>query len=447
MRKTLLIVGCIAALLLSACTGESKRPVATGEGSVRAINAIPTSPSILFLIEERSLATVEYSTASNRFLYDNLVYTFNFEAVFPDGVLQQRIASSTVNVETDHEYTFVITGDLVAPTIIVWDEVVRDWQGTETTFQARFAHTAESLGPIDVYFAAPGTPPVVGQEAGTLVFGELLPAIDYTAGEFVYTITTAGDPNDILFTSNTVNPTAQIGFIITVFDSTANDPGPLAVRILNDTGGVSTLADADVLPTIRFLHASAALDPSDVYTDELLLDQILTNHAYRDVSGDIDLADGSYTYTYTSVGNVGSILFEGVGSVFPGTRNQLYIIGEAGALNSFIRISDRRSVETLVKFTFIHTAVNHPFVDLYIVEAGTDIEDVFPRFFNITPTGTPVSANIENSDLEFYLTIANEKTVIAGPVALTTTLGDVLEYLSYDNVDPATADLVLIPNP
>lgn len=447
MRKTLLIIGCIAALLLSACTGESKRPVATGKGIVRSINAIPTSPAILYFIEERSIATIEYSTVSSNFPFDNLDYIFNFEAVFPDALVPRRVASSSVKVETDREYTFVITGDLAAPTIIVWDDEIREWQETETTFQSRFAHTAESLGPIDVYFAAPGTPPAAGQEAGTLAFGELLPAIDYTAGDFVYTITTAGDPNDILFNSITVSPASQIGFIITVFDSTANNPGPLTVRILNDTGGISSLADADISSTIRFLHASAALDPSDIYTDELLLDQIVTNHAFRDVTADIDLASGSYPFTYTSVGNVGSILFEDTKILFSDARSQLYVIGVDGALSSFIRTPDRRSVETLVKFTFIHTAVNHPFVDLYIVEAGTDIADVFPRFFGIAANGIPRNANIDAGDLEMYLTVSADKTVIAGPVALTTTLGDVLEYLSYDNVDPATADLVLIPNP
>ena len=46
-----------------------------------------------------------------------------------------------------------------------------------------------------------------------------------------------------------------------------------------------------------------------------------------------------------------------------------------------------------------------------------------------------------------YLTVSGEKTIIAGPVPLTIALGDVFEYLSFDNVDPAIADLVEIPLP
>jgi hypothetical protein len=87
-------------------------------------------------------------------------------------------------------------------------------------------------------------------------------------------------------------------------------------------------------------------------------------------------------------------------------------------------------------------------VDLYIVEAGTPLDDVLlPFFFNLMPGSLPLTTRIEQGDLELYLTVSGEKTVIAGPVSITTALGDVLEYISYDKVDPATADLVEIPLP
>ena len=42
---------------------------------------------------------------------------------------------------------------------------------------------------------------------------------------------------------------------------------------------------------------------------------------------------------------------------------------------------------------------------------------------------------------------SGEKTVLAGPIAFTAALGDIIDYISYDNVDPAIADLVAIPLP
>ncbi len=177
------------------------------------------------------------------------------------------------------------------------------------------------------------------------------------------------------------------------------------------------------------------------------MDQIVSNHAFRDVTGDIDLASDTYILTYTPAGNAGSILVEDAIVVFSSAHHQVYVIDGALEPRAFIRVPDRRSVETLVKFTVQHTATNHPVIDFYIVEAGTDIADVLPTFFLLPSTGGAVSANIDVGDLEMYVTEAAEKTIITGPVALTTALGDVLEYIIYDNVDPATADLVVIPAP
>lgn len=447
MRKILFILGCIATLLFGACAGESGRPTATGKGAVRSINTIPTSPGIVFLIEERSIGVSEFSNATSRASFDDLEYIFNFEAIFPGELGARRIASSAIKVLKDHEYTFLVTGDLETPTIIVWEDPIRIWEGTETTFQARFSHTAESLGPIDVYFAAPGVLPAAGQEIGTLAFGELLPAVEYEPGDFSYTVTTAGDPNDILFTSETISPVSRVGILLTLFDGSANDAGPLAGRLFTDTGTSSNLPDINVPPTVRLINASAALEPSDVYSDELLIDQIATNHGFRDVTDDIDIASDIYTFTYTPVGNVGSILFQEVNFVAASTHSHFYVVGDAGAQFGVMINPDRRSVETLNKLTFVHTAINHPRVDFYIIDAGTSVEDGVPRFFGVPPNGLPLNANIVEGDYDIYLTVAAEKTVIAGPEPVSMTLGEVMEYISYDNVDPATADLVLIPLP
>jgi hypothetical protein len=49
MTRVLLAI--IAAATIAGCGGESALPEASGEGVIRMINAIPTSPEIGFLIE------------------------------------------------------------------------------------------------------------------------------------------------------------------------------------------------------------------------------------------------------------------------------------------------------------------------------------------------------------------------------------------------------------
>jgi len=350
-------------------------------------------------------------------------------------------------MQKDTLHTIIATGDLAAPTLLTWQKPLRDWDGTETVFEAQFAHLADSLGPIDVYFDAPGVAPVAGAAIGTLSFGEILPVDDYTSGDFVYTATTAGNPGDILFTSTTFTPDPSGGFIITVFDGTANDPGEYAFKVTTDEGLTSNLNSDSVLPTVRFIHANSTIGATDIYTDNTVMNQILANHAFRDVTGDIDLASDLYTFTYTPAGNSGVILEESPLLVLGASHSQIYLFGDDTSPRASLRVPDRRSVETQVKFTFVHAATNHILVDLYLVETGTSIDDVFPEFIQVTPGAAPPTITPNAGEYDMYLTVSGDKEVIVGPETITLELGDVLEYISYDTVDPTTADLVLIPLP
>ena len=449
MKQKLLLLGQLAGIvmLLAGCAGESNFPTAKGSATFRVINAIPTSPTVAMLIEERTIGTAEYKGSSSQSEFDDLKYTFNFEAFLPGQVARSRLASVPVDTQRDQAYTFLVSGDLATPTITLWQAPLREWQATETVFEVRFAHGAESLGPVDVYFQAPGVAPVLGDQIANVQLTAISPAVELPAGDYVLIITSPDDPADVLFTSKTLTPPAAAGYVFTFFDADANEVDPIAVRQFGDNGGALRVVDVNSTPTVRFFHATPNLETSDVYTDEMLTEQILANHAYRDVSADLPLAASPYTLTYTMAGNVGSILLEDDISVIEGIHFEYYVVGEMGALGGFLLQPDRRPVETLAKFTFLHTATNHDAVDLYILPAGSDIATSFPRFVNLTIGSPPVTESLQQGDFEMYLTTAGQKTVIAGPIAFSPVLGDILNYISYDNVDPAIADVVLIPLP
>ena len=447
MGKTLLILGCIATVIFAGCAGESDFPVATGEGNIRAINAIKTSPTMGVLIEERQLGTVAYKLSTAVATFDDLDYTFNVEAILAGDILVTRVASQFVDVVLDTEYTLLISGALAAPDITVWEMPIREWSGTETVFEARFAHTADSLGDIDVYFAAPGIAPMVGAEQGTLSFGEILPVADFESGDFVVTVTAAGDPMTVYFESDVVIPGPLASVVISIFDGDANELAPYALRMFNDAGAVSVLAETNYPPTVRFYHASTALDLADVYNDETLMaPPFLTDHAFADVAGDIVLPAGTNLLFYTEAGMSDMPLFDSQVTVFLGTLKNLYVVGDVDALQAIETVPDRRSVETVVKFSFLHTALNHESVDLYIVDTGTDITEALPRIISLAVGNLPTTIAFQEGSYDIYLTPAGETIVITGPVALDAILGDVYEFIAYDNLgDPMTADLVSIP--
>jgi len=303
------LAGCLSALALSACSGESSLPEATGKGSIRAINAIETSPAIAFLIEERTIGSVAFKESSTSASYDDLSYNFNFEVLFIGDTARTRIATQPLDVVANKDYTFIISGAVSAPAITIWEGDQREWGEAETVTEFRFGHTAASEDPVDVYLAAPDVAPADGAEIGTLAFGEVLPAIEMPAGEYVVTITSAGDEADILFSSTSFVTLAATSLLFNLFDGDANDVSELALHSFNTTsGGTAVFTDSRLMPTLRFFHASKELGLVDIFIEDLLAMPppvpLVSSHAFKDVTDDISVATGTLPLAYTTANEI-----------------------------------------------------------------------------------------------------------------------------------------------
>ncbi len=452
MRRFLILAGCLSALALSACSGDSSFPEATGKGSIRAINAIETSPEFVFLIEEQGLGSVAYKQASSSASWDDLSYTFNFDVFFFGDTTRTRVASVDLDVVADKDYTFVISGAVAAPTITLWEIDQRAWGETETATEFRFAHLAVSEDPVDVYLAAPGIDPVDGDEIGTLAYGEVLPTMEMPAGEFVVTITRAGDEMDILFLSNSFTSAAATSLLITLFDGDANDVADLALHSFNTTsGGTAAFRDSRLNATMRFFHASKDQDLVDIYIEDLttMPAPFIDDHAFRDVTDDIDVPTGVLPLAYTTPLDTMTIYFQNELAINPGLHWNIFFFGPAGSPQVVVSRTDRRSVETVAKVTLLQTASNHETTDLYVVDRGIDIsaEDVLPSIIGIVVNGAALSTPLEAGSYDFYLTTSGEKTEVAGPFELDVVLGDVVQLIAYDVDNTAFAEIVAIPPP
>lgn len=446
MTRTILLA-VIAATAIAGCGGESQLPTASGKGTVRMINAIPTSPEVGFLIEERALEGVAYKTNSSPQNWDDLAYTFNFEVNRPGLGESQRIASQFIDVTRDIEYTFVLRGSVDAATVDVWEIPVRSFSGTETIFEMRIGHAAEALGTIDVYIGLESAAPDLGERVATLAPGEVSTPTDIEEDAYLVTITSAGNPADILFQSVPTRIVANQSALITVFEGDANDTAPVTISVINERGLSSALRDARFPPTARFVHATMDLGTSDIYDDAALQNRIVADLAFGDVTGDIDMAVGELLITATAPGNVGAIQLEDALTTSAGARLNYYFTVLADELRGAQVAVDRRSIETIARLTFFHSASNHDLVDLYIVDAGTPIDDVLPRqiFLGYGLQTPPIGLAAGSYDI--YVTTAGEKTVLDGPISLDMALGDVFEAVLLDRVDPSLAEFKLFPPP
>ena len=440
MKRLLLV---FALLAVAACTGDSNLPVPTGKGTLRSINAIVASPSVVFRIKERALGTLAYKQSSQGVRFDDIEYDFNFDVQFPGEPEQTRITSQLQKIEAEKDYSFVLSGSIDDPTITTWVGDERDWDGSETVFEVRFAHLSVSLGAIDVYFAPDGTAPASGDKHGTLNFGEILAPIDFEIGDYVFIVTPMGTPGTVLFQSTDLTYIAQSDVILPIFDGDETDTGSLVAQRINAGGASLRTPDAASLPTTRFIQASLDLPNSDVYDDAALANLVLANHAYGDVTGDLQVAQGSTTYTYTTVGSTNTVFEDDINTNL-GVHYNFIVFGEQGERVALTFVPDRRSVSTAAKISVIKTSVKQQTRDFYVVDAGTPIDDVLPQLVVVSAQLAPTLPLVAGS-YDLYLTTRGEKTVIAGPERLDLVLGDVAEVIFFDTVDPATAEIRILP--
>ena len=437
------IVAAFAVAMLSGCA-ETSLPEASGKGSISALNAIPGSPILTFLIEERTLGVAGYKGSVARQSFDDLSYNFNFDFRFLGDIETTRIATHFTDMVADTDYTLVLTGSVAAPVVTQWERPEREWMDTETVFEVAFAHLSPGLGDVDVYLAPIGTDPVLGEERAKPSFGDRVPEIDLESAEYEVTITARDDPATILYKSANVIFSARVSYLIGIFDADAAITGNISVRLITRTGSSSELPDPGFLPTLRTVHAAFGTENIDIYRDEDFTAPVFSNLGFGETTGDLPVPAETVAYTYTAVGNPGAIIDEKPQVTLAGQRSSTILAGMQGTnLRRIFLAGNRRSLVTHAKLRVIHAAANFDTLDFYFVETGTDITDLSPTIGGLSfPTGTDFSAQLANN-YDVILTLPDEKTLLAPPMRIDLVNGDVVEALIMDTVDPMVANVVV----
>lgn len=448
MRRIFLVVTCIGALFLSGCGGDSKLPTKTGKGAIRTLNAIPDSPEVAFLIEERPIGTVKYKESTGPERYDDLDYSFNFEIRYPGDTTNTRVATQAHKVERDRDHIFVLTGDINAPTITVWNGDIREFDAAETVFEARFSHSSVSLDDvdIDVYVDEPGIVLGTNPPVATLSFGEIGDAADFEEGAYVITVTTAGDLNTVHYTSYETSLLPRFAHVFTVFDGDENDTAPFTVRTMTSVGNPLLMPDARHPPETRFIHAAYTLETVDVYDDELLTNLIAEDVQFKAATQDLEASQVDTVYYFTPADSQATILFDRVtGAQNPGTHAHIYLIGATDGWSGKRLVPDRAASSISVRLRIFSGARSYSPFDVYVKARGEPLTDDDGPTFPATYSFFSPIAELPAGSYDIYLTVLGTKTEIAAPYPIDVSLGDIVDLIAVDTVDPAVIELIDVP--
>ena len=444
IRRLITLVATLAIVIAVSGCAESSREQATGKGVVRGINSVMTSPDISFLIEERGIGTVGFKETTGFNSYDDLGYNFNFDLLRPGVIEADRLTTQFIDVLADHEYTVVLAGTIANPSSFFWEDPSREWEGTETVFEIFFAHLAPSMGELDVYFAAPGTVPVLGQAVGSLTNGARLPVLEFAEMSYELILTPKDDPATIVYQSVALAAVAANRVTIAVFDADPTVPGNVAVNFFDPNGTSSVLPDINFPPQIRLLHAAFGTESVDGYFNSDFTSIIYPDIAFQELSAYADVFAAVTVLTLTPVGNSGATIHEGDAVAAAGSIRTIVLAGVPGDLLFLTMVNNARPFETFPAIRILNASLNLNGVDIYMLDPGTPIDD------DATPTivGFPSLANTgftatRSGMLELTLTMVGQKTPVAAPVILDLVNGDNVDLVILDTVDPAILELLV----
>ncbi|NOX69236.1 MAG: DUF4397 domain-containing protein [Gammaproteobacteria bacterium] len=434
----------LSSILISCAKSERKE--ATGKGAIRGYNALSESFNVNFLIEERSLGVLDYKEGSAVSRFDDLTYSFNFDIAFAGAGAPQRIASVSADVVTNTDYVFLLAGTVATPEILVWERPEREWTDTETVFEMAFGHLSPALGSVDVYYAATGTAPVLGNAIGTIAFGERIDELEFEAGQYELILTAPGDPSNVLFQGSPLtNPAAATNASL-ILDRDPSRTGDVAVRQLIPSGSSIEIPDARFLPTVQVINAAFGSGNVDlVINNDFVNPPAITDLAFGMASADVVVPAGTLPYTYTPPASTTALLEEETG-IGLGTRTMIILRGEPGALATSKLASNRRPIATSAQFRIANAAFNFPAVDVYLSNDDTLLDDLLPILRSL-PFGLASEYQLPVADsYTLTVTTANEKTVLAGPLTLELAIGDIEEIVLLDTADPTIGSLLQFTN-
>ncbi len=437
---------CVGLLLVAGCS-ETQREEATGKGSIRGLHAMAGAPEVNFLIEERSLATLSYRGATSPQLFDDLTYAFNFDTRFPGDTEMLRLATVSAAIQPDTHHVFALTGTVEAPSIIVWETPQRAFDENATVFEVSVGNLAAGAGEVDVYLGAPGVAPAAGQARGTLGFGEILPPFDAEAGGWVFTVTAAGAPADVLFRSSTQTLSEGNSLLFAILDSGPSFTSDLIVQRITRDGAAVRLPDNRFRPTRQFFHAASGTAGLDVVVGDDFAAPVVSGLEFGQVSPDVPVPSGESTYSVTQAGNPGAILHEEDDASAANSRSTSFIAGPPGELELVTFVDNRRPIPRIAKLRVTLLSANFEEADLYLLQSGSDLADASPGVSGMDTLSTTGYLQLAPGSYDLTVTVTGEKTVAVGPLTLDLASGAIEDLAIIDTPDPNTLQIVGVGPP
>jgi hypothetical protein len=425
-----------AALALSACEDGRKAPAKV---NMTVVNVAPGFAGLTFQRERRDL---QYQPANLSF---KGLQEYTFDADTYDFFVFER---SLIETYTPRDWTFVAElqaerGYLVALTEVAGDvrPIVIEYQDAPAAdAQIVGLHAAEGMPAMDLYLERPGVGIAGATPRGTFnAQGQIAPRA-VPSGEYELTLTAAGSPATVLFTSTTISLPAGATSTFVV----ASEPGfasgtPLSVVLVQPSTMI--LIDRNAVDSLRVVNGATDRAARDFAIDSQFSPPLFSAMPFADPTAYASVSPTTHTINVTPVGNPGVLELNQVYAGLAGQRTTLLFSGPAGTLTHTTVADDGRRIHNEGKLLFLNAAAQFPAIEFVVTSPGADPSTVQGAATLIAPGTSLGYANFGAGDYDLSLRQPGATTLLAGPTRITLASRGIYGVLAVDGPDTATAGL------
>jgi len=395
-------------------------PIAVPSGFVRVVNAIPESPLLAVLIENRTQETLNFSEGTAFF---GVLPTLprEFSVIYATDAENQTLLTRQFEVGISEQRSLILAGTLAAPSLIDISTIPLTTD-TNTFTEVTIVHAANSY-PAEVGFMlvqngdfnAPTTA-LLGQFSSSLT---LTPTSGTNYELFAVTTLpasgTAPANADILWRSGIFdlpNTTQPLLALIDYFG-----PGGQTVKVTSiSPTGTQAFALEDIPAAIRVVNALPDQGPIDVY----LNDSLFLANPQVGVLNDYKLTNfrGAAVFKITPAGDPTTVLLEIAPTVTQGIFHALIISGLASDASYAMALTteDNRTIPSRMVITGTQASPSAPgFLDYYFLASGETLESSNPRSVNNSLL-IATSFVVLPGAYDLVITETGVKTALFGPL-------------------------------
>ena len=429
-----------AALVLTGCDSGRKAPART---SIRVVNVAPHFSQLGFIREHQtrsnSIDTLAFKGAAQHD-YDADTYDFYVYERSLSGATG-RTWTFSKELTADNNYAFVLTEVAGEESTQIVEYPAKIASSTDAQIAA--IHADEGLPAVDVYLQPSGVGIAGATPRGTLDFLAQLAPVTLASGDYELTITAAGDPTTVLFTSASLTLTAGATTVFVIANEGGLGTAAMSVVMLQENP--ANLYSTDATAALRVVNAAADGQPRDFAVNSEFSPPLFqavpsgtaTSYAAVPVANELPI-------NVTPPGNPGALEINSTLATAPGQEYTVIFTGEAGALSYIVTNDDSRRFTNEPKLRFFNAATQFTSATEFVLMLpGTDQTTVAP-FAVLTAPGVSNFDAVIPGTYDLLLRETGTNTVRAGPVSVTFANGGIYTVMALNGPDTATANIVFL---